>query len=183
MNILKKSKILIAAAIVSSFAFISTSYSASAEASVAIVDTNKILESASAVKDIRSQVDKKAEAFKADSMKKETYFKEKYESLEKQKSVLSKDAFEKKSEELAKEFAEAQKKVQEHRNTLDRGYGEAIEKFNDTFLSVVKDVSKKNGHTVVLHKMQTIYSENTLDITDTVLAGVNKKMSKIKVNF
>jgi len=184
MSIFKKSKLfLVAAAIISSFAFASVSSAASAEASVAIVDTQKILEESTAVKDIRTQVDKKAESFKADSVKKETYFKTKYEELEKKKSVLSKEAFEKKSEELAKEFAEAQKNVQEHRGTLDKGYVEAMQKFDNAFLDTVKSVSKKHGHTLVLHKMQTIYSENALDITDEVLTGVNKRMSKVRVKF
>lgn len=156
---------------------------ASSTTTIAIVDTQKILEQSSAAKKIREQIDKKAEEFKADSSKKEDYFKKKYEDLEKQKTVLSKEAFEKKNAELSKEFGEAQQKVQESRGKLDKGYMEAMQKFDGAFIDVVKEVAAKKGSKVVLQKVQTIYSDNSLDITDDVLEAVNKKMASVDVKF
>lgn len=150
---------------------------------IAIVDTQKVLENSTAVKQIREQIDKKAEEFKKDSTDKESYFKKKYEDLEKQKSVLKKDEFEQKNNDLAKEFGEAQKKVQESRGVLDKGYVDAMQKVTDSFNSIVKEEATKKGVKVVLQKVQTIYSDNSLDITDPVLEALNKKTPKASVSF
>lgn len=150
---------------------------------IAIVDTQKILEQSAAAKKIREQIDKKAEEFKAESSKKEDYFKKKYEELEKQKSVLAKDAYEKKSNELSKEFGDAQQKVQEARGKLDKGYMEAMQKFDGAFVDIVKEVAAKKGSKVVMQKMQTIYSDASLEITNEVLDAINKKMPTVEVKF
>lgn len=157
--------------------------SAAVSSTISIVDTQKILEESSGSKKIREQIDKKAEEFKNDSTKKEEYFKKKYEDLEKQKSALAKDAFEKKSAELSKEFGDAQQKVQESRGKLDKGYMEAMQKFDAAFLEAVKEAAAKNGSKIVLQKVQTIYSDDALDITADVLAAVNKKMPTVEVKF
>jgi len=150
---------------------------------IAIVDTQKIYENSTAVKQIRDQIDKKAEEFKKDSADKEAYFKKKYDDLEKQKSVLKKDEFEQKNNDLAKEFGEAQKKVQDSRNVLDKAYVDAMQKVEVTFNAIVKGEANKKGAKVVLHKMQTIYSDPNLDVTDPVLTELNKQMPKATVNF
>lgn len=154
-----------------------------AQDTIAIVDTQKIFESSSAVKQIKEQIDKKAEEFKKESTDKESYFKKKYEDLEKQKTVLKKEEFEQKNNDLAKEFGEAQKKVQDSRSVLDKAYVEAMQKVETTFNDVVKAEATKKGANVVLHKMQTIYSDSKLDITEPVLQALNKQMPKASVSF
>src|SRR4051812_7151971 len=104
------SKLAISAALVAGLA---SSAAALDDKSVVFVDTQVILEKSTALVKVREQLDKKAEEFKKDSTTKEAYFKKKYEDLEKQKSVLSKEVFEQKNNDLAKEFGDAQKKVQE----------------------------------------------------------------------
>ncbi|MFI4983781.1 MAG: OmpH family outer membrane protein [Rickettsiales bacterium] len=163
--------------------FLAVSASTALAADTMIVDTQKIFESSSAVKQIREQIDKKAEEFKKDSTDKEAYFKKKYDDLEKQKSVLKKDEFEQKNNDLAKEFGEAQKKVQDSRTVLDKAYTDAMQKVETVFNDVVKAEATKKGAKVVLHKMQTIYSDTSLDLTDPVLAELNKQMPKATVSF
>ncbi|MCE2993675.1 MAG: OmpH family outer membrane protein [Alphaproteobacteria bacterium] len=153
------------------------------QSGISVVDTQLIFEKSTAVQKVREQIDKKAEDFRKDSASKEAYFKKKSEELEKQKSVLAKDAFEQKSNDLAKEFGEAQKKVQENRAALDKAYMEAMQQFESVLSGIVQEQASKNGSKVVLPKMQTLYSDNALDITSAVLEAVNKKLPNIAVKF
>lgn len=152
-------------------------------AEIAIVDTNLVAEKATAVSKIREQIEKKAEDYQKDSSRKEEYFKKKYEDLEKQKATLSKEAYEKKNNELGQEFNEAQKKVQETRSTLDKAYVEAMRSFDKVFTEVVQEEAKKVGAKAVLQKTQTVYVDPSLDITDQVIESVNKKQPSASVKF
>ncbi len=150
---------------------------------IAILDTQALGEKSTAWQKIKEQTDKKAEEFKKDSATKEAYFKKKYEELEKQKSVLSKDAYDKKYDELNKEMVDAQKKAQDFRNSLDKGYTDAAQKFEGSLNSVVQEEAKKAGVTIVLSKMQVLYSDQSLDLTEPVISSLNKKLPSVSVKF
>ncbi len=159
------------------------SFSIADDKSIVVVDTQVILEKSTAIIKVREQLDKKAEEFKKDSTAKEAYFKKKYEDLEKQKSVLSKDVFEQKNNDLAKEFAEAQKKVQESRGALDKAYAEAMQSFEKVLAEIVKDEAIKVNAKTVWPKMQALYTDPSLDVTAPVLDSLNKKLPNITVKF
>jgi Skp family chaperone for outer membrane proteins len=174
------SKLAISAALVVGL----TSFAVAADdKSVVFVDTQVILEKSTALVKVREQLDKKAEEFKKDSTNKEAYFKKKSEDLEKQRTVLSKEVFEQKNNELAKEFGEAQKKVQESRGALDKAYTEAMQQFEKILADIVKEEAVKASAKVVLPKMQALYSDASLDITTPVLDSLNKKLPSITVKF
>lgn len=184
MSFFTKTKLVCAAAVIAattSFAF--SAIAADDKPFAAVVDMQKIFEKSTAALKIREQLDKKAEEFKKDSAGKEDYFKKKYDELEKKKSVLSKEAFEKQNNDLSKEFGDAQKKVQDNREALDKAYMEAMQKFETELTEVVKQEATKVGSKVVLPKMHVIYSDPALEITDKVLEGINKKLPDVAVKF
>jgi len=164
-------------------AFAQSASSHPASGLLGIIDMQVIEEKSTAIQKVREQLDKKAEEFKADFTKKEGYFKKKYEDLEKQKSVLSKEAFEQKNNELSKEFNDAQKKVQENRSSLDMASMEAIQQFSNTLTGVVKEEAGKIGCKVVLRKEQTLYADSALEITTQVLENLNKTLPTLTVKF
>ncbi len=150
---------------------------------IAIVDVQLIFEKSTAVQKVRDQIEKKAEEFRKDSTDKEAYFKKKYEELEKQKSVLAKDVYEKKTQDLTKEFSDAQKKFQDNRNVLDKAYAEAMQQFENVLSDIVKDEATKIGSALVLPKMQVLYNKQDSEITDNVLTALNSKLPNIDVKF
>lgn len=164
--------------------FVVSSFGVSAVASeIGIIDTQKIMEKTKAIEGLRNQLNEKAEVFKKDSSKKEEYFKKKFEELDSKKNVLSKDAYEKKAKSLNEEFAEAQKKVQQDRSSLDKVYADAIKVFEENLDVVIKEVASSEKILVILPKMQTLYSDDSLDITEKVLEKINKRLTKINVKF
>ena len=153
------------------------------KSSVLVVDTQILLEKSTAIIKVKEQLEKKAEEFKKDSSAKETSFKKRFEDLEKQKSVLSKDAFEQKNNELAKEFGDAQKKVQESRALLEKVYGESMQQFEKGLAEVISSIVAKENASVVIPKAQLLFSSPNLDITSQVLDALNKKLPTIAVKF
>jgi outer membrane protein len=151
--------------------------------SIAVVDTQKIFEKATALQKIKEQLDKKAEEFKKESAKKEDYFKKKFEDLEKQKATLAKDAYDKKSEEIGKEFGDAQKKVQDNRQVIDKAYTDAMQQVNDSFTAIISEEASKKGYKVVLPKLQTLFSDTGIEITDSMIEALNKKLPSVTVKF
>ncbi len=174
---------IIALAIIAAATNFANAQAAANPSGIAVVDTQKIFEKATALQKIKEQLDKKAEEFKKDSAKKEDYFKKKFEDLEKQKATLAKDAYDKKSEEIGKEFGDAQKKVQESRQIIDKAYQDAMQQVNDTFTSIIGEEAAKKGYKVVLPKLQTLFSDNGIEITDAMIEALNKKLPSVTVKF
>jgi outer membrane protein len=156
---------------------------AAASNTIAIVDTQKVFEKATALQKIKEQLDKKAEEFKKDTAKKEESFKKKFEDLEKQKATLAKEAYDKKSEEIGKEFGEAQKKVQDSRQVIDKAYQDAMQQVNDSFTAIINEEAAKKGYKVVLPKLQTLFSDAGIEITDAMIEALNKKLPSVTVKF
>src|SRR6185437_6290897 len=80
---------------------------------IAVIDGQSIQDKSLAIQKINEQVDKKNEEFNKEYKQKEEYFKKKFADLEKQKTVLSKEAQDKQTDDLSKEYNETIRKLQE----------------------------------------------------------------------
>lgn len=150
---------------------------------MACVDENTVYEKSTASQKIRDAINKKAEEMTKEYKGKETALKKKAEDFEKQRSVLSEDALEKKSNEISKEWADLQNKFHEGRAVLDKGFNDAMQKLRPVVEEVVKSEAEKVGAVVVFDKGQLMYIQPSLDITAAVVDGVNKKIPSIPVSF
>lgn len=156
---------------------------APAALNMAVVDAQQIMEKSIAVGKIREQLEKKYESYGKESSKKEEYFKKKFEDLEKQKSVLSKESFEEKDAAVHKELADAQKKFQADQASLEKSAYEAHQKVENSLIDIVKEEAAKSGFKMVMQKSQIVYAEDSLDITPKVLEALNKKLPSVDVKF
>jgi len=150
---------------------------------IAVVDVQQVFEKSLAMGKIREQLDKKLEAYEKESSKKEEYFKKKFEELEKQKSVLSKESFEQKDGAVHKELAEVQKKFQGDQSTLEKAGNEAYQKVESALIEIVKEEAAKRGFKLVVQKAQIVYADDALDITAKVLESLNTKLPDVTVKF
>lgn len=158
------------------------SYAADKEI-IATVDSQEVAEKSTAVQKIKEQLEKKSSEFNKEWKQKEEYFKKKYAELEKQKSVLSKEAQDKQSDDLSKEFSDAQKKHIDNQKILEKAYTEAMQQVDKTFNEIVKEEATKQGVKIVFYKVQLIYSDLSLDITSKIIEGLNKKLPNVTVKF
>lgn len=150
---------------------------------VGVIDSRTIIEKSAAFKDVRTQIEAKFKEHQTAATKMQEDLKKRDQDLESKRTVLSKDAFEKQSSALTNEAEEANKKVYMQRMSIDQAFQEALAKIEDALLNVVAEHAKADSITLVLQKMQTLYNEEAMDISEAVAKLLDKKLPKVIVVF
>ena len=151
--------------------------------SVAFVNVQEVMRDSTAAKSVKSQLDDKQKSFQAELSKKEDALHKEEESLGKQKSVLSPDAFSKKVKEFQAKANAAQKDVQGKKAELDNAFSSALGEIQKSVLDITSSVAKEKGYTVVVQASSLLYADPKLDITKDVLAKLNAALPKVTVSF
>jgi outer membrane protein len=108
---------------------------------------------------------------------------ERYKELEEQAKnpVLTADARKAAQEDAMKQLEEVRKKEQqfaEFRNEMNRSVQQQINSFQQRMFGeiskVASEIAKKKGATILIEKKATIYFDPAYDVTEEVLAEVNK---------
>jgi outer membrane protein len=97
--------------------------------------------------------------------------------LDKQASVLSKDAIKSKQETLMNKDREFQKNFQENREALAKKNNEAISTIVKEIDQIVKELAKENSYKLILEKDQrfVLFIDDQYDLTDKVIKILNDK--------
>ena len=69
------------------------------------------------------------------------------------------------------------------RAKLDKGFTKALADIQKKVTDIVTSVSKSKGIDIAVSGAQVLYATPAMDITDAVLADLNKQMPNLKVTF
>jgi len=100
------------------------------------------------------------------------------EDAERQRSVLSPDAFRERGEQFQRRAQEYQQKVAELNREVQDKQKDVLDGFRDKVDAVVAKLAKRLGLQIVLDKSKggpTIYSAETLDLTNDVIEEINRE--------
>ena len=146
-----------------------------------IVDLAEVTRKSFMSKDIARQIDKKRKMFRAEIKKEEGKIREMSENLEKQREVLSKDKFNEKMQSLRKRTIELQRKVQQRNQEFIkiRAFGTRV--FEKERIKALMDVAKKHQFTLILRQREVLVRANFLNITELVIAALNKRKKSYRI--
>jgi Skp family chaperone for outer membrane proteins len=152
------------------------------ETKMAVVDVEKILSESKAGKSIQAQLNSRRETFQKEFSKRENDLMNAEKALVQQKPDLSADAFEKKRQEFERNLLETRSLFQKRRNSLDKGLGDALATLRKNIVEVIAEISDKENYQIVLTRDSVVIVEKEMDITETVLARLDKKITNIKLD-
>lgn len=149
---------------------------------IAVIDIQIILRESKAMKGVRDQIEEQRKKFQAEITDQEKKLRAGGQALEKQRAVLSPEAFVQKQRELQAKVVEVQGQVQSRRRRLDQAFAQAADTFQKTLIQLVEGVAKEKGYNLVFPKAQIVYAAPAFDITALTLKRLNKKLPSLKVN-
>jgi outer membrane protein len=100
------------------------------------------------------------------------------EDTERQRSILSPEAFRERGEQFQRRMQEYQQKVAELNREVQEKQKDVLDSFRDKMEKMVARIAKRLKLQVVLDKSKggpTIYSEDALDISDEVIEEINRE--------
>ncbi|MCK5444713.1 MAG: OmpH family outer membrane protein [Rhodospirillaceae bacterium] len=148
---------------------------------VGIIDIEGVRANSAAIKNIRAQIDKYRSAIQADIQNEEVALRKANEELARQRTILAPEAFNAERMKFEQKLAALQKKVQGSKQALGIVQAEAVKKVDQAILEAIQEVIQKENYTLILRKSSTVAAANALDLSQRMLAVVNKKLPNVKV--
>ncbi|MEX1036140.1 MAG: OmpH family outer membrane protein [Sneathiella sp.] len=153
------------------------------EAVVAIVDINHILQVSEPSKKAEENVKALLKTRVDDLNKRGDALLVEKEALDKQRAILSPDAYQKKLSELNVQRQNLQREFQVVNGKMNEVLVGIRLRFRDIIVRMAADVSKEKGVNIGIDRAKTVFFNPGMDITEEVLAKFNKEDPKVEITF
>ena len=146
------------------------------------LDLNMIMEKSNAGKSINSQLEANHKKNIANFQKLEKELKNEEAKIISQKSVISKEDFEKKIINLGDKANKYRKERNDSINNLNNQRLDATQKMITLIKPILSEYSDNNSISLIIQKRNIIIGKTSLDITDDILKIIDKKIEKISLD-
>ena len=149
---------------------------------IAVVDVQKVMQESNASKGVSKSFESLRDTYQKEISALEDKLRKSEEELRKQQTVLAPDALATKRRDFEKQVADVQKTVQTRKRALENALNEAMAVVHKSMVEVVAEVARERGANLVLARQQFVLVDTQLDVTDTVMERVNKKLPQVALN-
>lgn len=150
---------------------------------VLVVDVPAILAKSKAAKDIQAQLETRRKSYQEEIAVKEEELKNAQLELEKQRTILSNEAFQEKQQEFREQLAEVQRGVQQRKSVLEQAFGQSMNELRKAVIAVVAEISQEEGANLVLSNQQVVLVDTALDVTERVLKLLDEKVPSATITM
>jgi Skp family chaperone for outer membrane proteins len=150
-------------------------------AKVAVLDVQRILREAKAMKNIRDQVSQLRKAYQQEIEAKQADLRKENEDLRRKRTILSSDAFDEERRKFDQKVAEVQRLVQSRNQQLDRANAEAVIEVQKVYNAIVLELANERSYGLIFRKSATIVVHPPIEVTPEVLARLDKRLPAVKV--
>lgn len=148
-----------------------------------IMDLDGVMGRSAAGDDILKTANAKRKEYEGQIAKEEAALKKQKEDIIAKRDKMTEAEFESQRKAFEKKAADAFKLVQERKQTLDYGVNQSMKKLREEVLKITAEIARTRGLDAVFSDDSVILAERGFDISDEVLAELNKRVKKIPVNF
>jgi len=156
--------------------------SISQENKTVYLDLNMIMANSNAGKSINSQLETNHKKNIANFQNLEEELKNEEAKIISQKSVISKEDFEKKIINLRNKANKYRKERNESINNLNNQRLNATQKMITLIRPILSEYSDNNSISLIIQKKNIVIGKTSLDITDDILKIVDEKIEKISLD-
>lgn len=150
---------------------------------IAVVDVQKILRESAASRTIRPQLAKLKKEYQARFKKKEEELRAANQDLNRQRAILSPEAYEAQRKAFRERATAAQREVQAAQRRLDGALATAMRKVHHTLQGITAAYAQEKGIMMILPKSGVLLMETRFDITEEILARLNKKLPSLTIEL
>lgn len=149
---------------------------------VGYVDMQKAIQTSSAGKKAKTELETEFNRRKKELEKKESDLKKQKEDLEKKQSVLSEEVLAKKQGEFREEMMKYQEFVQKNQMEIQKKERDLTQPILEKLKKVITNLAKEKNYTMILENSANspagsviLYADSSHDLTDEVLKALEKE--------
>jgi Skp family chaperone for outer membrane proteins len=150
---------------------------------IAVVDAQALITKSKAGKSIQSQIEKQRDVYRGQLSKIEKELMEDGKKLQDDIANKNTAEFAAKNKAFEAKKASYQKQAQEKGQTLEKGAGEAVMSIRTAIAGAVKNIAAKDHYTLILTRDNVVLAEEGMDITDQVMAQLDKDLPDVKLTL
>lgn len=150
-------------------------------AKVAVIDYKRVLNTSSAGKDIHRQIESYRKSLQARIKVDEDKLRATEDELRSQRATLSPEEFQKRRRDFENKVIALKRRAQDWMRALQDTYQQAMAELHKPLLPLVREITQRRGYNIVVDNSQVLMVAKGLDLTDEVIARLNKKIPKMQV--
>lgn len=153
------------------------SVAAQAEVKIGYIDLQKAIQSTSAGKKAKTELESEFNKRKKDIETKEADIKKMTEDLEKKKAVLSEEAMQKKQVEVQEEMMKYRELVGKNQVEIQKKERDLTSPILEKMRTIIDKMAKNDSYTVILEKNEqsVLWVKGEIDITEKVVSEFEKQ--------
>jgi len=146
---------------------------------IVIVDVQQILRDSLVAKNVQAQMTQRTDRYTKEVADQENELRRTQDELERQRTVLSTDAFNTKMRDFQQRYDALDHGVQATRQALQQSYNDAMTKVENTALQIIADLAAERKANLVVTKAAVLFTAQGLDITQEVIRRLDEKLPNV----
>lgn len=148
---------------------------------IIVVDLQRILREAAAVRALQQQVSAAREAFQAEIRQREEELRREDQELARERATLPPEVYAQRRQVLADQLADLQSDIQERRGQLDQAMNEGMRQVQSELLPILQQLTEERGADIMLAKSSIVLARPELEVTDEALTRLNARLPTVTV--
>lgn len=149
----------------------------------AVINLQLILRDAAATKTIRPQIEKLKKSYESQFKKFEQELRTTDQDLQRQRTILSPEAYASKRKAFKERVNSLQREVQTVQRLLDRAGRNALGKVHRTFHEIRAEIAKEKSLHFIFPRSGLLHVDPRFDLTAEVLKRLNKRLPSVTVKM
>ena len=151
--------------------------------SIGVIDVQLILRTSKASKSVRPQIDKLRKSYQSSVRERESELRKASNDLQRQRAILSPQAFAKRRSAYEEQARKAQVEFQTRKRQLDNAYSTAMRVVHRSMVVAAAKIAEERKFDIVLPKSVVLLADQKLDITREVLQRVDDSLPSVEVTL
>ena len=148
---------------------------------IGIVDVQKVMRESQAAKGLRPQIEKLRKDYQVSVRKREAELRKASLELQRQRAILSPQAFAKRRNAYEEQARKAQIDFQQRKRQLEKAYAGAMRVIQKSMVVAAAKVAEERNFDIVLPKSLVMLADQKLDITGEVLRRIDKSLPSVEL--
>ncbi|MDF1720440.1 MAG: OmpH family outer membrane protein [Minwuia sp.] len=148
---------------------------------IATIDSQQILRESKAAISIAGQIKGYMDSLQQLIQAEDNALKARQDELRQQAAILSPEAIDQRQSELQKSYTDAQRMVQDRRQSIGRTQQQAVEVLKGQILGIIEELERERGFNLVLDRNTISWNSGALDITGEIITRLNQRLPSVKV--
>lgn len=150
---------------------------------IAVMDFERILRDSAAHKNVLPQMEKLQNKVQDEIRDQEKALRDAESDMQRQRTVLAPEVYQQKRREFEQRIASAQQDVNVKKQSLDRAFGNVMNKVRAELLQIAAEIARERSITLMLPKTSVILTVPEMDVTAEALTRLDKKLPTVQVSL